>query len=290
VTPVDGHPLAEADGLGAEQEQALLALGDLRQVLLRDGVAVLGDGGDDLVEVRGLARLDEEDVLAAARLQGLEDRRGTQGPHPLLELVGGPRHQGLGPHVGGEIPEVHAAAGSTQPLRIVQHQGPAEAQAPPEVDEGGRGARVALAGGVEAQEHHVEAGQVVFLHHRLVGAERVGVLGRGGVVSVPHPAGGGEHRVVVEERQLVHRHEAHVVAAPVRRQGDVDPREGHLLGAGVPDYEADPHGGHERQVEEVGTAMTTDGMGAQPAAAAAAAARCLVRICSSRSSGRAGAT
>ena len=75
---VDRDPIADADRLGVEQQQALLALLGLGQVLLRERVAVLGDGGDDLVQVRDLAAAQVEDVLAAARRQRLEHRRAVE--------------------------------------------------------------------------------------------------------------------------------------------------------------------------------------------------------------------
>ena len=73
--PVDGDALADADRLGVEQQQALLALLGLGQVLLRQRVAVLGHGGDDLVEVRDLPAPQVEDLLVAARRQRLEHGR-----------------------------------------------------------------------------------------------------------------------------------------------------------------------------------------------------------------------
>ena len=88
VAAVDRDPLADADRLGPQQQQPLFALLDFGHVLLRHRVSVLGHRGDHLIQVRDLAPLDQENLLAAARLQRLQNRGAPQGPHPLFELLG----------------------------------------------------------------------------------------------------------------------------------------------------------------------------------------------------------
>jgi hypothetical protein len=149
---------------------------------------------------------------------------------------------GLGAHVGREVGQVHAAAGAPQTLRVVDHQRARQPQAPAEVDERRRRPARALADGVVAQQHHVEAAQGVLLFDRVVGGQRARVVGRRGVVAGAHARGRGQHVVVVEEGQVLDRGEAHVVAAPVRRQRQVDPGVGRLLLPDLGDDEADAHG------------------------------------------------
>ena len=151
------------------------------------------------------------------------------------------RHQRARADVGGEVAQVHAAAGAPQPLGIVDDQRARQAQPPPEVDQRRARAALSLADRVVAQEDDVEAAQGVLLDHRLLGGQRARVVRRAGVVAGAHARRRRQHVVVVQERQIVDGDEADVVAAPVRRQRQVDPGVGRLLIADVGDDEADAH-------------------------------------------------
>ena len=178
AAPVDGHPVADPERLGVEQQEALLPLIGLGEVLLRQRVALLGHRGDHLVEVRDLTPPQVEDVLPAARRQRLQHRRPVERLQEGLEARLRARHQRARPNVGGKVGQVHPAAGAAHPLRIVDHQRARQPQPPAEVDERRARAPLAFAGRVVAQEDHVEAAQRVLFDHRLVGGERVGVGGR----------------------------------------------------------------------------------------------------------------
>ena len=136
---------------------------------------------------------------------------------------------------------VHAAAGAAQPLGIVDDERAAQLEAPPEVDERRAGVRRALADGVVAQEHDVEGAERVLLDDGLVGAEGLGEVGRARVAAGAHAGRDAEDVVVVEKRQIVDGDEAHLVAAAVRREAEVDGRERRLLIADGGDDEADAH-------------------------------------------------
>src|SRR5215831_13549888 len=99
---VDGDAVSDPDRLGVEEQEPLLPLLGLRQVLLRQRVALFRDGGDDLVQVRDLAAAQVEDVLAAARGQRLEHRRPIERLEEGLEPRLRARHQRAGPDVGWE--------------------------------------------------------------------------------------------------------------------------------------------------------------------------------------------
>ena len=173
---VDRDALAVADRLGVEQQQALFALLDLGQVLLRDGVAVLGHRGDDLIQVRDLAPPQIEDVLAAARGQRLQHRRAVERAQEFFQPLLRTRDQRLGAHVGGEIGQVHAAAGAAQPFGVVDDQRAGQAQAPAEIDERRRRSPALSRTRVVAQQHDVEAAQRVLFVDGVVGRERARVV------------------------------------------------------------------------------------------------------------------
>ena len=237
VAAIDRGPFADADRLGPEEQQPLFALLDFGHVFLRDGVSVLGDGGDHLIEVRDLAPPDQKHLLAATWLQRFQDGGAAQRPYPLFQLLGRARHQSFGANVGGELAEVHAAAGAPQPLGIVDDQRSAQAQPPAEVDErrapAGRAVGPgAFAARVVAQEDHVEAAQIVFLDDGLVGGERPRVVRRPRVVAVAHAPGRGQDGVVVQERQVVDGHEADVGAAAMGGERQVDLRRRSAAGRG----------------------------------------------------------
>ena len=182
----------------------------------------------------------------------------------------------------GKSPRYIRLPARLSPSGIVDDQRAPQAESPGEIDERradpqrravGPGA---FAARVVAQEDHVEAAQVVFLDDGLIGRERPGIVRRPRVVAVAHAPGRGQDGVVVQEGQIVDRHEADVGAAAMGRQRQVDSGVGGLLGADVGDDETDAHGVDFR------------GRGLQGRTVVAAWWR--VSISVSRSSGKAGAT
>ena len=154
---VDCDLAADADGLATEKQDALLAVLGLGQVFLRHRVAILGDGGDDGVQVPGLAAPHVEDLLAAGVGQRLEHGLAAELAHERFELGGRARDQGARVHVGGQVREVETAPGAKHALGIIDHEGAIEAQAPAEVEDGRGWGAVRLTQGVVADEDYVEA-------------------------------------------------------------------------------------------------------------------------------------
>ena len=240
---VDGDLPADADRFAAEEQQALLAALGLAQVLLRERVAVLGDGGDDGVQVLLLPGPHAEHLVVAGMGQRLEHRGPTHRAHEGLDLLRRSGNQRARMHIGRQIREVEAPPGAEHALGIVDHEGSAQAQPPTEIEDGGGRRGLRLAQRVVANEDDVETRQGVLLADRVAGEERPVEVGGLGVVAGPHPQGAGEDAAVVEKGQVVGCDEADLVPPAVRRPREVHAPEGRLQRRKAADEKPDAHAG-----------------------------------------------